>query len=205
MPETNCLVIFPTKNKGKVEALTAHFNDNEKPNDINSLLFEEIPVSDDGCSQPCNGQGSIRAKDRIMKAMHRFRVEPQYETYLKDKGVGIVIIAVIESFYERKSGQRPVEAAIIIEFNVSNGETVTKTTKGTTLNQWFLDEAERRGGYVDDNKDCLRTTPGEIVEERVQGVDAADWHEHAVEKPRKKFFEETLSVMQIPCVGRVDS
>ncbi|GKU11247.1 hypothetical protein FLAG1_11611 [Fusarium langsethiae] len=214
----NCLVIFPTGNKHKVEALKAHFNSNEKPSDVNSLLFEEIPVSDNGCSQPCNDQGRFRAEDRIMKAMDKFRSGPEYKTYLEDKHIGTVFIAVIESFFEKKNGQRPVDAALIVLFNVSTGRTVTRTTDGTTLNQWFLDEAERREGHVDGNKDCLCMTAGKIVAERVHGVDAANWHEYAVGKPRKEFFEEALKPMGIPyaathtetnawlgSVGRVDS
>jgi hypothetical protein len=126
----NCLVIFPTINKHKVQAFKANY-ENKKPDDIKDYFFRRIPTEDSGCSQPCNAQGYIRARYRIMKAMEIFRNDKP--TFLKDNHIGTIIVSVIESFFERKNLSRPVDAAVVAMFNVLTGEMVTATTKGVTL------------------------------------------------------------------------
>jgi hypothetical protein len=61
-----------------------------------------------------------------------------------------------------------------------------------------LEEAERKDGHVDGNEDCLRMTGGEVVASRFPDVDKADWHKHAVGKPRKEFLEEAIEGMEVP-------
>jgi non-canonical (house-cleaning) NTP pyrophosphatase len=191
----DCLVIFTTKNEDKVRVLETHFKDN-KPDDIDKYFFLQIPVEDNGCSQPCNGQGYVCARHRITQAIDIFR--DNYTTYLKDKEIGTIIVAAIESFFERDNVPKPVDAAVIGIFNVSTGKMATATSRGVTLHPWFLEEAERQGGIADNNKDCLRITAGEMVAKRFPGVNKADWHKEAVNKPRREFLEETIKEMEVP-------
>ncbi|RYC82723.1 hypothetical protein BFJ63_vAg14389 [Fusarium oxysporum f. sp. narcissi] len=193
----NYLFIFPTKNKDKIQALNPLL-DKEKPEYVDDCFSLVIPVPDDGCSQPCNGEGYNRLRDRIIKAMAIFQCD--HPTYLQDNHIGVTIVAGIESFFQRENVPRPVGAAIVGMFNVSTGTMVTATSIGVTLNEWFLEEAERVGGLVEGRKDCLRTTGGEILGRRFPGVDHADWHKHAVGKPRKDFFQENINDMSVPWV-----
>ncbi|EXL65363.1 hypothetical protein FOPG_18403 [Fusarium oxysporum f. sp. conglutinans race 2 54008] len=195
-----CLVIFPTKNEDKVQAFKANF-ENRKPDDINACFFLRIAVPDDGCSQPCNGQGCVRARSRILKAMEIFRTRKDYETYLEDNGIGQIIVATIESFFVTDGVPRPVDAAVVGMFNVLTGKTVTETSKGVTLNKWFLEEAKKSGGLVDGNEDCLCMTAGEIVAREFPGVNKADWHKFAVGISRGQILKETASGMKIPWGG----
>ncbi|KAG7403802.1 hypothetical protein Forpe1208_v016320 [Fusarium oxysporum f. sp. rapae] len=191
----NCLVIFPTENKDKVEVLETKFKDN-KPNNIDDCFFLQIPVADEGRSQPCHGQGYVCARHRITKAIDIFR--DNYLAYLEDKQIGTIIVAAIENFFERDNVPRPVDAAVVGMFNVLTGKMATATSRGVTLHPWFLEEAERSGGFADNNKDCLRTTAGEIVANKFPGVRKADWHKDAVNKPRREFLEEVIEEMEVP-------
>jgi hypothetical protein len=191
----NCLVIFTTENEDKVQVLETNFKDN-KPDDIDGCFFLQIPVADDGCSQPCNGQGYVRARHRITQAIDIFR--DKYPTYPKDNHIGTIIIAAIESFFERDNVPRPVDAAVVGMFNVLTGKMATATSRGVTLHPWFLEEAERLGGFADINKGCLRITGGEMAAKKFPGVNKADWHKDAVGKPRREFLEETIKEMEVP-------
>ncbi|KAF4500257.1 hypothetical protein FAGAP_3542 [Fusarium agapanthi] len=191
----NCLVIIPTKNEEKVQACETKFK-NDKTNNIGDYFFLQIPVPDEGLCQPLNGQGYVCARLRITKAIDIFR--NNYPAYLEDNHIGTIIVTAIENFFERDNVPRPVDAAAGGMFNVLTGKMETNTSKGSTLDPWFLAEAERSGGFADNNKDCLRTTAGEIVAETIPGVNKADWHAVAVNKPRREFLAEMLEEMEIP-------
>ena len=125
-------------------------------------------------------------------------IDPEiYTDYLEEKDIGTIFVAAVESFFQRDGVPRPVDAAVIVIFNVLTGKSVTTTSKGVTLNRWFLDEAEKLGG-LSNHGGCLRITAGEMVAKTVPGVDKANWQEPAVGKSRRSILEEAISEMEIP-------
>ncbi|EXM13216.1 Non-canonical purine NTP phosphatase/PRRC1 [Fusarium oxysporum f. sp. vasinfectum] len=186
----NCLAIFPTTNKDKIEPFKKHFT-----NSGGTWRFVNFKVPDHGVSQPYNEEGPKAAQRRTKDAKILFK--ENYPKYRQLNRIGPTYIATIESAFQMHGFVRPVDYATISITNVLTGNVVTAISKGVTLNLWFVEKA-RSHGFINDDEDCGVKTAGAIVAETIEGVHPQKWHKEAAGIERVDILDDGVKDMPLP-------
>ena len=142
----------------------------------------EQPYDEKGLEGGCN-----RVQNALIWVMNN-------NNLLKEEGVGTVMIAAIENYIQK--GDPAVDYGVVIFYNAMLVKAAATLSRGVTVPQDFLNEAEA-GGFDDKEKKCGKITLGKVLEQ-VFGVDRKNWHEVVCGISRYDLLEEAVEELDVP-------
>jgi len=187
------LLVIPTANEFKRKLLEDTFIA-QTPDNV-ALRTVIVPVESGVGEQPYNNAGIIGAYNRIDNALIRLNTE-QYDKTLREKNVGIVIVASIESYIQLEDVDRPTDYGIVVVYNATTQQTAACSSCGVTVPRTFVDRARRFGFEGDPNRG--RVTVGQILAARIPGLDKADWQTVLAGHSRYTLLKDAIKKLPIP-------
>ncbi|KAH8719557.1 hypothetical protein GQ44DRAFT_712238 [Phaeosphaeriaceae sp. PMI808] len=190
----NIMVFIPTENKFKTETIQrmvrAHLGSEQK----SRLVVHSRLIPSEVGEQPYDENGLRGAYNRIRNTL---RFLEQNEEMLKADRIGTVLIGAIENFIQRSSdGGSAVDYGIVVMYNATTKKMVGTISRGVTVPQRFLEQAQTEG-YEDEERKSGKVTVGEVLAE-IFGVDKGNWHEIIVGVSRYTLLEEAIQSLEIP-------
>ncbi|KAH0547676.1 hypothetical protein FGG08_000165 [Glutinoglossum americanum] len=187
------LLVIPTKNEFKRRVLQQAFRQ-RVPSDV-VLHTLVVPVESDVGEQPYNEAGSTGAHNRISNALLRLDAV-EYEETFRDRKIGIVIVACIESYIQTDNIDRPTDYGVVAIHNATTRQTEVCLSRGVTVPPAYVDRARRFGFEGDPNRG--RVTVGQILAANAPGIDKADWQAVLARHSRYDLLKDALAQLPIP-------
>jgi hypothetical protein len=186
------LLVVPTENRFKRTLLESVF----KARAPESKLIHSItlPVDSDVGEQPYNTAGFLGAHNRICNALKRL-YEREQQSFMKEKRIGTVIVASIESYIQTDNIDRPTDFGIIVIHNATRHQTTTTLSRGVTVPPKYVDLARQRG--MEGSPDHGRVTVGQVLAENVPGLDKRDWQLVLAGTSRYELLKDAVEKMTI--------
>lgn len=190
----NILLFIPTANKFKKGAIQATVEASLGKEQRNRLIVYQQNVDSGVGNQPYDEKGLEGAFTRIRNALAWLGRHPEV---LKINKVGTVLVGAIENFIQRAGNGKPaVDYGIVVIYNATRSKTVGSISRGVTVPQEFLEEAEAKG-FDDEARKSGKVTVGEVLARNFD-IDAANWHEVVCGISRYALLTEALDGMKIP-------
>jgi non-canonical (house-cleaning) NTP pyrophosphatase len=187
------LLVIPTANKSKVKLLEDGFK-KQKPNNV-VLHSMSVPFDSGVGEQPYNEAGVLGAHTRISNAMRHVNT-PECQGMLVSKGIGTVLLASIENFFQLDNVQRPTDYGLAVIHNASTGNTTAGLSLGVTIPPAYVDRA-RRFGFAG-NPNYGKFTVGQILAAHVPGLDKSNFHGVLAGRSRYDLLSEVIGGLTIP-------
>ncbi|KAK0668339.1 hypothetical protein QBC41DRAFT_347312 [Cercophora samala] len=199
------LFLIPTKNRDKVEILTAQFKKRLPENTVMHYISFSGAPSGVG-EQPYNEAGMIGAFNRIDHAVFITPAQAEISSFITEHRITTVIFAAIESFIARpgwppvgpgkEATREPVDYAYILLYNPVTGAVKTGVSEGVEVPWAYYREAQEYGFGDPDNEELFRmfgeesgltnmpegaemnhgkVTVGEIMAHNIRGLDKQNW------------------------------
>ncbi|RDL34692.1 uncharacterized protein BP5553_07820 [Venustampulla echinocandica] len=187
------LLGIPTENEHKT-ALLHDFLAERAPDGV-KVHVVTVPVASGVGEQPYNEAGVAGAYNRISNALNHLHGAEFVETF-KEKLIGTVIVASIESYIQTEDIERPADFGIVVVHNATTQQTRACCSKGTTLPPEYVRRAQHFGSDGDPNHGNV--TVGQILAARVPGLDKADWQAVLGGRSRYELLGEATRRLTIP-------
>lgn len=197
------LVIVPTENESKVALITKKLRDraSDARKDLQLLdPFGKVQADSDVGEQPYNLKSGLQgAHNRISNALNKLSGDDKFVSSLEKNQVGTLMIASIENYIQIEGVNRPADHGLVLVYNVTTDNTVIALSRGVTIDPAFV-KAAQEFGFKDDNPNFGNKTVGEILSERFNGVDKADWHKVVTEESVSRYdlLGEAFNKLDIP-------
>ena len=183
----NVLLIIPTGNEFKSTVLQSKMKA-VLGKDFKGRLVLHVQDFESGVGkQPYDEKGLEGGCNRIKNALIWLM---NNKKLLEDEGVGTVMIAAIENYIQR--GNPAVDYGVVIFYNATLNKAAATLSRGVTVPQDFLHEAEA-SGFDDGEKKCGKITLGQVLE-KVFGVDSKNWHEVVCGISRYDLLKEAVGI-----------
>jgi hypothetical protein len=187
------LLVIPTANESKRRLLKDTFT--EKAPDGVILRTIIVPVDSEVGEQPYNEAGIIGAYNRINNALIRLDTA-EYDKTFRDKNIGTVIVASIESYIQVNGVDRPTDYGMVVVYNATTQQAAACSSWGVTVPHTFVDRARRFGFDGDPNHG--RVTVGQILAAHIPGLDKADWQNVLAGHSRYTLLKDAIKQLSIP-------
>ena len=132
------LLVIPTANESKRRLLEDSFIEQAPENVVLRTVI--VPVDSEVGEQPYNDAGIIGAYNRINNALIRLDTA-EYEKILREKNIGTVIVASIESYIQVDDVDRPTDYGVVVVYNATTQQTAACSSWGVTIPLTFVDRA----------------------------------------------------------------
>lgn len=187
------LLVIPTENESKRRLLQEAFRERARKD----VIVHTITISSDSGvgEQPYNEAGVIGAHNRISNALLRLDTA-EYEEIFREKRIGTVIVASIESFIQTDNIDRPTDYGLVVIYNATTQQTKACMSCGVTVPPAYISRARRFGFDGDPNRG--RVVVGQILAAHVRGLDKADWQSVLAGHSRYKLLKDAISQVPIP-------
>ncbi|KAI9786718.1 MAG: hypothetical protein M1816_007859 [Peltula sp. TS41687] len=187
------LLVIVSANKSKERILRNAFSYKApKGVDVHSVT---LPFDSGVGEQPYNQAGSLGAYNRISNAL-RALPAANYQEMFREKGIGSVIVASIESYIQTDHIARPTDFGVIMLRNATTEQTTACLSQGTTVDPRYVDRARRFG--FDGDPNFGRVTVGQVLAAHVPGLDKADWQMVLGGRSRYQLLNEAIEQLEFP-------
>ncbi|KAF2466211.1 uncharacterized protein BDR25DRAFT_395763 [Lindgomyces ingoldianus] len=189
----NILVIIPTANQFKKKAVQSRIEAQIGQDKSSRIIIHQQSVDSGVGNQPYDEKGLEGAYNRIRNTLAWLN---HNQGILEEKKIGTVLVGVIENYIQRSTdGLSAVDYGVVVIYNATTGKVAGAISRGVTVPQTFLEEAEGQG-FNDAGGKSGKVTVGEILEQNF-GIDAANWHEVVCGTSRYALLEEALSTLHM--------
>jgi non-canonical (house-cleaning) NTP pyrophosphatase len=134
------LLVIPTENEFKKEILQEYFNEQAPAGIVMHTIT--LPVDSGVGSQPYNEAGMTGAHTRLTNSLNHLDAQ-EYQAMFKEKRIGTIIVASIESYIQTDNIDRPTDYGTVVVHNATTQQTTMCTSQGVTVPPVYVNRARR--------------------------------------------------------------
>ncbi|KAK4041446.1 hypothetical protein C8A01DRAFT_14821 [Parachaetomium inaequale] len=214
-PDPNRItIIIPTGNADKVNVVVRFLKSGKagKPGPVSFASHCEVPAKSGVGEQPYDDAGPRGAFTRVVSAVTKLQRDTEYLAKMAQGGVGTVLVGSVENFMSRELVDTPegeVMMAVDYGFVVfcripltgkdRKWEWKVGASRGVTAPVEYWRAAEKQGFDDGAGKKHGKVTVGQVLEDNIPEIKAANWHKVLADESRYDLLREAMEEM----VGRM--